>query len=225
MANFNTHVTGAALGGAAVSALAVNAGLFDQVEAASYALMTVIGGILPDIDADCSRPAKLLFFLLGVSGSVAFFLASEPYLPARYLAIGALLVFLTIRYPIFTVFQKMTTHRGVFHSVLSAVFFGLLTTCAGYYFLAWHKLEAWLYGSFLSLGFMIHLCLDELFSVDLANSRIKKSFGSALKLFSCNNKKASALLLILTILLFIAAPPSAQLLEVWGRFRACFTNC
>ncbi|OQW94553.1 MAG: hypothetical protein BWK79_05500, partial [Beggiatoa sp. IS2] len=47
---------------------------------------------------------------------------------------------------------------------------------------------AWFSGSFMTAGYLIHLVLDELYSVDLVNKRLKKSWGSALKLASFRYK-------------------------------------
>nr|WP_305907818.1 hypothetical protein [Methylomarinum sp. Ch1-1]MDP4520599.1 hypothetical protein [Methylomarinum sp. Ch1-1] len=110
-------------------------------------------------------------------------------------------------------------HRGVFHSLLAAFFFGLLTTCGSHYILGWNILQSWLNGLFLVIGFVVHLCLDELFSVDLANGRMKKSFGTAFKLFSYKNMTASVLLFISVVALFIVAPPYSHLLQVWQRLH------
>ncbi|MGR9114542.1 MAG: metal-dependent hydrolase, partial [Gammaproteobacteria bacterium] len=114
-------------------------------------------------------------------------------------------------------FQKLTVHRGVFHSLLGAIFFGLLTTCISHYFLRWSVLEAWFNGLFLVFGFLVHLCLDELFSVDLANGRMKKSFGTALKLFSYKDIHASIMLFIAVIALFVNAPSTSNLVLAWRR--------
>ncbi|MFP3830603.1 hypothetical protein, partial [Pseudomonas sp. SIMBA_021] len=47
---------------------------------------------------------------------------------------------------------------------------------------------AWLTGGCILLGGFIHLLLDEIYSVDLSNVEIKRSFGSALKVAEFDNK-------------------------------------
>ena len=47
--------------------------------------------------------------------------------------------------------------------------------------------QAWLTGLFLFIGFLIHLALDEIYSVDVEGRTIKKSFGTALKLFDTHS--------------------------------------
>jgi len=76
-------------------------------------------------------------------------------------------------------------------------------------------LNVWLNGVFIALGFIIHLVLDELYSVDLSNARVKNSFGTALKLFSHNNLTASALMTIFTMMLYWMTPSSMPLVTAW----------
>ena len=52
---------------------------------------------------------------------------------------------------------------------------------------------------------MIHLILDEMYSVDLIGTKIKKSFGTALKIISAN-MKVTSLLFLATVLAFYMAP-------------------
>lgn len=225
MANFNTHVTIAAAASTVAAAMAAYVRLIDMLDAPWYILIGVIGGMLPDIDADNSTPVKRLFmFLAGLSGAGVWGVFQDSLSP-QHLMTAVAITFFAVRYPLFFMFQKMTVHRGVFHSLLGAFFFGLLTVCISHYCLEWNVLEAWLNGIFLVLGFIVHLCLDELFSVDLTNGRMKKSFGTALKLFNYKDMAASTLLLISVIALFIAAPSSAHLVEAWNRAEWIMSSC
>ena len=51
-------------------------------------------------------------------------------------------------------------------------------------------------GLFVLIGFIIHLVLDEIYSVDVEGAVIKKSFGTALKLFDYHSWRASGLMAI-----------------------------
>ena len=215
MANFNTHLsiaTGASLSAALI---AVNVHLIASGDMPWLIFLGALGGLLPDIDASNSKPVKLLFnvlALMGVTGALQVFKNNyEPY-PLLMIVAGT---YLLIRYVVFALFNRLTVHRGAFHSLLAAVFFALLMTCISYHFLHWSVLHAWLNGLFIALGFIVHLLLDELYSVDLSNTRMKNSFGTALKLFSHSNMNASALLAILTILLYWMAPSPMPLVKVW----------
>ena len=60
-------------------------------------------------------------------------------------------------------------------------------------------------GLFVSVGYVIHLVLDEVYSVDLTGARVKRSFGTALKLIS-SNVKTTGLLVLATMLVFYTTP-------------------
>ncbi len=115
-------------------------------------------------------------------------------------------VFAFVRYILFFLFKSLTVHRGVFHSLLAAVFFAFLTTCICYYFLKQNALSSWLGGFFVCIGFILHLLLDELYSVDLSNVTIKRSFGSALKIYGYQSIFSSILMLLCTLYLYSLAP-------------------
>ena len=53
---------------------------------------------------------------------------------------------------------------------------------------------------------MVHLALDELYSVDFSDNRIKRSFGTALKIFEYRNLKVSGMMAAATLALFVMVP-------------------
>lgn len=169
-------------------------------------LLGIVGGLLPDIDSDNSVPIKFFFNFLAVTFAfLALFYFIGRYSISEMLILWAF-VFIAVRYVIFELFTRLTEHRGVFHSLLAAAFFGLLTTSISYHFLARPYHAAWLNGLFLCLGYLLHLTLDEICSVDLLNTRVKRSFGTALKPFNHKDLKASLLLALLTGVVFYTAP-------------------
>ena len=214
MANFNTHLSIASAASAGTALVAANVHLIANADMPWLIFLGTLGGMLPDIDASNSRPVKLLFNVLALMGVAAVLHTfKDSYAPYSLLLIVAG-TYLFIRYVVFALFNGLTVHRGVFHSVLAALFFALLMTCISYHFLHWDILHAWLNGIFIAVGFIVHLLLDELYSVDLSNSRMKNSFGTALKLFSYNNMAASALMTLCTMMLFWMAPSPMPLFKV-----------
>ncbi|MGY6275335.1 metal-dependent hydrolase [Methylomonas sp. MgM2] len=213
MANFKTHVSVTLLASSTANVVVVNGGLFYAEQSASYVVLGLIGGLLPDIDSDHSRQVRHLFTGLGLCCAGVIWQTLEDNLSQRLIIPVALLAFGVVRYLLMYLFQRMTVHRGVFHSVLAGIFFALLLVCIRYYSLATSNLDAWLGGVFLLFGFIVHLCLDELFSVDLANGRMKKSFGTALKVYGYQNPAGSILLLSLTTALLLIAPSTATLFD------------
>lgn len=219
MANFNTHLSMALVISTGAAIAAVNVNLVTNADIAWLIFSGTLGGLLPDIDATNSRPAKVLFFVLALIGTAAaidIFKNSYPPYPLL-LIIGS--TYLFIRYVILALFNKFTVHRGVFHSILAALFFALLMTCICYYFMHQDVLHAWVSGIFIAMGFIVHLLLDEIYSVDLSNTKMKKSFGTALKLFSINSMASSALMAICTLILYWMTPPHQPLVAVFKGFQ------
>ena len=215
MANFNTHLFVASAASIGAALVAANVHWITNAYIPWFVFLGTLGGMLPDIDANNSRPVKLLFNVLAVTGvALVLYAVKNSYAPHLLLLVAAG-TYLLIRYGMFALFNELTVHRGVFHSILAALFFSLLMTCISFHFLHWNVLHAWLNGIFIALGLVVHLLLDELFSTDLSNLRMKKSFGSAFKLFSYDNMTASALMTVCTIMLYSIAPSPTPLIKVW----------
>ena len=196
MADFKTHVTVAAILSAPLAASAFILGYANMNEAIFYALAGTLGGLLPDIDADDSAAIRLVFRLFGalVAGlAIAFSL--DKLLHWQVLAL-AIVSYLIVRFPIQWVFEKFTVHRGTLHSVLANIMFAALAVPTAYHLFALEAKTAWGIGGFVFLGATIHLVLDELYSIELSGMRIKRSFGSALKLTDWGEPLASLVLML-----------------------------
>jgi len=182
MASFRGHLAtaaglGVAYGGAAYWQLGI-----DPKLAAIGAGLTTIGGLLPDLDSDSSVPNRTLFRLAGAGAVILTF----QHILANYYSImeGAALLagaYVAVRYVLATVFRSLTVHRGMFHSMPAMLIVGL-----GLYLLYGHypsRDRVFVAGAGM-LGFLSHLVLDEICAVDFQGARLKKPFGSALKLAS-----------------------------------------
>lgn len=205
MANFKTHLSVAAglSGVLATGCLAV--GLATPRDVWLYFTLGTLGGILPDIDANNSIPGRMLFsfFALVVAFSTLFSRAGVYSIVE--LTLLWLVTYVTVRYVIFQLFARFTVHRGVFHSVTAVAFFGFLTTCLTYYFFALSERDAWMTGLFVSFGYLIHLGLDEMYSIDLTGQRVKRSFGTAIKIIS-PSLSATIVLTLATLAVFFLTP-------------------
>lgn len=208
MANFNTHITVAAAGAGLLSVLCLQVGLVEAREALILALMGTIGGILPDIDLQHAYPSRIMFSLFGIVTAfvVIFSLENERSIVELW-GIG-LTIFAAIRWPIWMIFHQFTTHRGSIHSLVAALLFTFLSVSFSHYIMGKDSFTSWLIGLFVFMGFVLHLVLDELYSVDFMNSRIKKSFGTALKILDTKKKEKATALVCLTILAWATAPES-----------------
>ena len=196
MANFSTHLGIAAIGSGMLATLCLQVGFVDAKDALLLASAGVIGGILPDIDLHYSYPSRIIFSLLGILMSFLWIFAAENDLSIIELWLAGLGIYLFVRYPLWKVFNKFTVHRGALHSVITAILFGLLTVLLSFYIFSRQPFTSWLIGFFVFLGFILHLLLDEIYSVDFMGHRLKRSFGTALKLFDKRRPQESALILI-----------------------------
>lgn len=218
MANFNVHISVAA--GCSVVAAVFGLGLhfIDSQHTPWLIFLGIVGGMLPDVDAVNSRPVRLLYSILALlSAMIVVSIFEKYYVQSYQLLLLAVVVYCLTRYLVLASIRKFTVHRGIFHSILALCFFSFAIMCVSYYFLEQNPIYAWLNGVFLGLGFLVHLTLDEIYSVDLANRRIKKSFGTALKLFNYKNIFSSLVMAIFTLLLYWFLPPALPLLALSER--------
>ncbi|MCK5665174.1 MAG: hypothetical protein KAI17_16905, partial [Thiotrichaceae bacterium] len=107
---------------------------------------------------------------------------------------------------VLALFKHFTVHRGTFHSLLGATSFSLFTVCITHYIFNHSIYFSWISGIFIGLGFITHLLLDEFYSVDLGNVQLKRSFGTALKLFSLLYLRESFAMMIFCALIYFYTP-------------------
>ncbi len=210
MANFNVHLSVAASSSAIAAVVGVNFNLIDFSHAPWLVFLGIVGGMLPDIDAVNSKPVRLLFNVLALLSATAVLSMLKNYVTSYQLFALVIAIYWLTRFLVLASIKRFTVHRGIFHSILALLFFSFLMVCISDLAFKQNSTYAWLNGFFIGFGFLVHLLLDEIYSVDLSNRRIKKSFGTALKLFNYKNLPSSALMALLTIFLYWATPPFSQ---------------
>lgn len=211
MADFSTHVFSAAALGSLGATLATKLLDIPMSDAVMLVTASLVGGVLPDIDLKYSWPSRVLFATLGLIAGLAWLFAHVSAFTALELWLGALAVFLLVRYPLWWAFHTFTEHRGVLHSLIAASMAGVLMAATAYRWLDADPVSSWLLGLFLASGYLLHLVLDELFSVDFMGVRIKRSFGSALKPLDTTRLPASCLVLFVTMAAWFWAPDIGSL--------------
>jgi hypothetical protein len=207
MANFNTHLAVAAVGSGLCATVAMAGHAAPQHYLLTLTLAGAIGGILPDIDLEKAIPSRMLFSALGVIAAfIALFNFKTQYsiLELWIVWLGA---YLLVRYGVHTAFFKRTRHRGIFHSLLAGAFFMVLTAVIFDRVFGEPPALAWLTGLFVLIGFIIHLVLDEIYSVDIEGAAIKKSFGTALKPLDFRSWRGSAVMGAALAASLALAPP------------------
>ncbi|QUM85409.1 metal-dependent hydrolase [Moritella sp. 28] len=229
MANFNTHLNVAALFTGVSSASLVAAGHIELNTAIWLWFLGTIGGLLPDIDSDNSTSLDTIFniFAFAVILIIMRYMTSAYFGELSFVEVIAIPVvtYGVMKYGLRTIFERLTVHRGSCHSLLFLVLCGLITTqvIANIDGIDSDKADslAWLSGGFVFLGGFIHLVLDEMYSVDLRNIKIKRSFGTALKLVYLNSKLLALGMVIAVGVLWKTTPEIETTLDMlcdWSMF-------
>ncbi len=207
MANFRTHLNVAFAASGVAGLAAYKSGLLDQDQFLLCVLNGTLGGLLPDIDADHSTPLQLSFRCLALFAGFALVLHWQSQLSVTALILLWIAGYLFTQHIVFRLFTNLTVHRGIIHSLPYMAVIASGWVCINYHVFGVSANLSWFYGAFLFFGSVIHLTLDEIYSVDLMNLHIKHSFGSALKLYEQSQWHYYLALYLLLALLFYYAPP------------------
>ena len=214
MADFATHLGWGAVGAGLAASATYAADVVPAGDLLTLTMAGVVGSVLPDIDLEKAVPSRLLFTGLGLLLAFIVLFNLKSTYSIIELWIIWLGVFASMRYGAYNLFHHTAIHRGIFHSLLAAVFFMAVTAILLAYGLGHEPVVAWMAGLFVFLGYVIHLTLDEIYSVDFAGARIKRSFGSALKLFDGRSRSASLLMAGALLVALMIAPPSADFRKI-----------
>lgn len=185
MASYRGHLTFAGLLGAGYGSLALFEWHWDWGPALIATGLTTLGGLLPDLDSDSGVPVRELFAISAAVAPILLFrrVYAQCQQSTEQTLVILAAVYLFIRYVLSHIFRRFTVHRGMFHSIPALLIAGLAT------YLLYPsdnvRLRTFLSGAVL-LGFLSHLILDEIYSVDFMGARLhpNKYAGSAHKLFS-----------------------------------------
>ncbi len=209
MANFNTHFAVGAIASATISSTLLSMTILKPTEAVMAFAIGTFGSLMPDIDSDNSKAIGIGFTIISLLITILFIFAEVITYSIVELIIMGGAIFYTIRFGLIGAFRKISRHRGMFHSIPVALIWGLLTTLIAYNFFYVNNLVSWIYGLVMSFGYIVHLILDEFYSVDLGNRRVKKSAGTALKLFKLKNRSdiiQNIFIYFFLIALYLIAP-------------------
>jgi hypothetical protein len=184
MASYKGHLAFSASLGFVYGGLARNQLEFDPSTAFVGAALTTVGGLLPDLDSDSGVPVRELFSLAAVFVPLLMW---RRLMNANFSDEDLFLflagVYVVIRYGLSRVFKRFTVHRGMYHSLPAMLIAGLVVYLS-------YQHPSMRTRLFLAVGVMIgflsHLVLDEMCSVDFHGITIKlnKYAGSAVKFFS-----------------------------------------
>ncbi|MFT3733364.1 MAG: metal-dependent hydrolase [Hyphomicrobium sp.] len=213
MANFTTHIAIGTVVSGALATLTLAADVVAPQNLVAVTLAGALGSVLPDIDLKDSRPSRAMFAGLAIFASFAvlFNAATEFSIAELWLLwLGTLLL---VRYGLHTIFHRLSVHRGIWHSILAAVFCSVATAIVFRHLLGRPDGVSWLAAAFMFAGYITHLTLDEIYSVDVMDTRIKSSFGTALKLFDRRHVYASLGMAAATVGAILLAPQTTTFVE------------
>jgi hypothetical protein len=213
MANFPTHIAIGTMVSGALATITVAADLVAPENIVAVTLAGMLGSVLPDIDLKDSRPAQAMFSGLAVFFSFAVLFGLERKYSIAEMLILWLGTLLFVRYAAKEVFFHFSYHRGIWHSLLAMVFCAFVTAWVFGALLLRDPGVAWLAAGFLAIGYLTHLILDEIYSVDVMDTRIKASFGTALKLLDSKHWGHSAAMAAAAALVFLFTPPTKVFVE------------
>jgi hypothetical protein len=213
MANFTTHIAVGTIVSGAAATLTLAANVVAPENLVAVTMAGVLGSVLPDIDLKDSRPSRAMFAGLAIFFSFAvLFNAATKYSIAELwiLWLGTLLI---VRYGLHGVFHRISVHRGIWHSILAAIFCAVATSVVFQQLLGKPAGVAWLGGAFMFVGYLTHLTLDEIYSVDVMDTRLKSSFGTALKFFDRRHFYSSLGMAAATLGAIVLSPPTNTFVE------------
>jgi membrane-bound metal-dependent hydrolase YbcI (DUF457 family) len=204
MANFHTHIGFSTMLGCGYAGMGYLCGAPAESAVLAGGLCG-ISGMLPDIDSDKGIPLReTMAFAAAVVPLLTVDRMQALGLTYEWIVLAGAATYLIIRFGVAKLLARYTVHRGMFHSIPAALVFAglafLLTGCG--------KLELRYYkaGAVL-LGYLSHLVLDEIYSVEFARGRfrLKRSFGTALKFWGrslwANVSTYSKLIVVATAIL------------------------
>lgn len=209
MANHKRHQQGAFVVGGVGATAAFILGMTSLPQAFIVFLAGYTGAMAPDLDHDQGKSLKATFRLLSILIPI-FAIWRHVEWQSSLMEIGIMFAVIAtiIYFPIQWFFKKLTVHRGIFHSIPACFIYGavlFLLVGKKTHDLSFQKAV----GITATLGYFIHLLLDEYSSLGFNGQRfrVKRSLGTAID-FIKPNKIVTALAYI--ILFGLAVPVLQQ---------------
>ena len=206
MGNFQQHITCSTATGIAIGGAAYFFG-FDTPSCLVAAGLCSFAGMLPDIDSDTSKSfQECIYLAAGIGCMLTVARLRHHGIETDFAMFGGAMMLLFIRFGVGAWIKKITVHRGMIHSIPMAILAGQLT----FFAVTGTIEERLLKAAALTIGFLSHLILDEIYSIDStgAKLRLKKSFGTALKW--SNPKQKGPVAVIYTLIFCLAGTAFSQ---------------
>jgi membrane-bound metal-dependent hydrolase YbcI (DUF457 family) len=182
MADFKTHM-GVSTATGALLAFAGYQGQMPLDTCLVAGTLCSVSGMLPDLDSNSGRPLREATALgAAVVPMLMVDRLQRLKLDPDTMVLIAIISYISIRFILAEIFRRYTVHRGMWHSIPAASICGMFA----FLVMSHEDISVRLFKTTgVVLGFMSHLILDEIWSVDFRKGayRFKESFGTALKLW------------------------------------------
>ncbi len=206
MASFEQHVNTAVIVTGMVVIPIHLAGILDTTQSIVALALGLIGGVLPDLDSSSSKPVQIVFKMISIFFPLMLLLSIRYHFSLIQLILAWVLITVFLHLTFFKIFLKITRHRGIFHTIPMGILFAQITAYSFYYFGYYNLTKATILGGFVLLGFLVHLLLDEIFSINALGMTMKKSFGTAFKFYDKKNMFGTLILYLLIGAIFYTIP-------------------
>ena len=182
MADFKTHITTSSVVGAVYGVVAHMEFGVPVTTSVISGCLCGLAGMLADMDSDTGNAQReVMTFTAAIIPMLMLDRFARLGLDHEELVLAAACTYIIVRFGFGEILRRYTVHRGMFHSIPAAAIAGIVTSmvcsCDVVLF-KFAKVGA------VTLGYLVHLVLDEIWSLEPKRLRIKKSFGTALKFFS-----------------------------------------
>ncbi len=183
MADFKTHITTSTVLGVGYAVAANQVFDVPVMHCLVAGALCSVAGMLPDLDSNSGIPQREMLSFVSVIVPMLMLDRCECLgMTPEHMVFISGVIYVFIRFGIGAIFKRFTRHRGMWHSIPAALIAGMVTflVCLSPE-LGIRLFKAWA----VVIGFVSHLILDEVYAVDWQGKtiRVKKSFGTALKLF------------------------------------------
>lgn len=163
-----------------------------------------IGGILPDVDSENGHSVReVMGFAAAVVPLMLIDHLRQAGLNHDQLVLAGGSLYVVIRFGIGEILKRYTVHRGMWHSIPAAIAAGLATSFICSCDVSEHRLFK---AGGMILGYLVHLLLDEFYSIQWYRGRLrlKKSFGTAMKIWGPDPWANATVFANLAALLYLA---------------------
>lgn len=216
MGNYRQHLTlSSAVGVLYAAGTFALAGLH-WVYGVVAAFLAAMSGLLPDLDHPLGVEVRGLTSTLGMISALAIWRrmsVDHPEVTFEVHICIVVCVYYGIRHGAKQILGRVMVHRGISHSFPTCAVWGSL---AYLYYPSENQLVRMTMAAAVMAGFLSHLILDECFSVDIANHRVNRAFGTAMKFWAPSIWSTLAIYSLLGLLIWkvIEGWPNEPLAEI-----------